>query len=1323
LFCTNGFCCGSAKCDDGASCGVPGSEGTCTRVNGSACKADPECGSGHCVDGVCCDRACDGQCEACDVFDPTTGLAGKCIPVKGVPHGARTACEKGSDVCGAKQCDGTTVASCASPVGSDVLCRTNSCVAGVQTLEAKCDGMGGCPAVVTKSCAGFACTLDGLACETACTTADQCAAGYRCEGGLCVEPTARCSTDGRTSIAKDGAETPCSPYSCRTDGKCGTSCATSTECAPGNVCSSNVCVPTPTAAGAAEDSGGCSVATRSRAGSPLALLALAMVFALRRRRVAAAIALGAMGCSTKNTPEPPPAKTEARAASILAEVRAHAELASGLRPANMIAPHGAGLAVVDERGPLRFEMPARADGPARIESARDPSVWLEIRSDAGSSAATVQDGAVVYDDVVLLPSAGRLEEVRIARRPASVHSAKYTLRVGPGATVRLRSKFVEVVDAKGYVHVATEPMYALDARGTRRDVVPSLHEDGDHYVLETRLDPAGLAYPIAIDPAWNAVASMNDRRTEHQLISLPDGRVMAIGGSYDSGLELGTNEIYNPVTNTWSYVAPMAKERWGHGAAYITSGALAGRVVVAGGTNGGDFTVQSSIEIYNVSTNTWTTGPTMKANRSTVTSALVSGTKVFLTSGTTGEVYDTALGTTTAVTNAMSLSRYKPQAIALPTGNVLVLDGALTTTVHLWRAATNDFVVTTSMPSARNNFVTALAGGRVLVAGGNNGTSDIATSVVYDPASTAWSATGSMNLTRNGGRAVTLQNGRVLAIAGNASTTTEIYDPAIGLWTTSSFYSRQRSNLEVALLANGSVIAAGGFSGKTLANADLYSPDPLGNACSFGYECLSGYCTNGVCCSTATCAAGALCNRPKTLGTCSKGLGVACTTAAECESGSCVDGVCCNVACGGQCEACNVAGKVGTCFPVSGAPIGARGACASGGTDPCAQQTCDGFDGTKCHYLPAGVTKCGATGCKSGVATTAGACNGAGVCNEASKSCGAYACAGNACATTCAAATDCATGFYCDTKTSTCVASESLGQKCSTTALCKSGLFCTDGYCCGVASCGEGATCGWFGKEGSCTKTNGSACAADAECGSAHCVDGVCCDSACTGQCEACDIVESSTGRAGRCLPTVGAPHGKRTECSSDPSNECSGSQCGGEDRTKCTAFKGSSFSCRTQSCADGVLTLPAQCDGKGGCPAVVTASCEAYACSADGTRCRASCAASSDCASGFVCVGDKCEKRAASCSDDKASSIPNGGTAVSCAPYRCIDTGACGSSCHTSDECAAGFVCDPSGTCLAPPAAADDGGCAYGHSARSGSLVGFALAALALSLARRRRA
>lgn len=170
-------------------------------ANGATCGAAAECASNFCVDGVCCDVACDGQCEACD----NAGSVGTCGGVDGAPHGGRTACG-GADVC-AGACVATTPKACTFPGGA-VTCRAESCADAVKTLAASCDGAGACPAVSTFSCPSAAC--NGTNCLGACTT-----------NGDCGGSTPYCNLpEGVCKATKDEGET----------------------CTAGNQCTSTFCV-------------------------------------------------------------------------------------------------------------------------------------------------------------------------------------------------------------------------------------------------------------------------------------------------------------------------------------------------------------------------------------------------------------------------------------------------------------------------------------------------------------------------------------------------------------------------------------------------------------------------------------------------------------------------------------------------------------------------------------------------------------------------------------------------------------------------------------------------------------------------------------------------------------------------------------------------------------------------------------------------------------------------------------------------------------------------------------------------------------------------
>jgi hypothetical protein len=130
-------CKGSFFCQGGV-CAPDKASGTC----GSAC----ECTSGNCADGFCCNTACVGPCQACNI----TGQEGSCRP--------QPAGNDPENGCGAYNCDGAGAcnASCAPTLSCPSTCKagayctaagcgpdqTNgaSCTAGCQCTSGVCNG-------------------------------------------------------------------------------------------------------------------------------------------------------------------------------------------------------------------------------------------------------------------------------------------------------------------------------------------------------------------------------------------------------------------------------------------------------------------------------------------------------------------------------------------------------------------------------------------------------------------------------------------------------------------------------------------------------------------------------------------------------------------------------------------------------------------------------------------------------------------------------------------------------------------------------------------------------------------------------------------------------------------------------------------------------------------------------------------------------------------------------------------------------------------------------------------------------------------------------
>ncbi|MGK3986771.1 hypothetical protein WME99_27235 [Sorangium sp. So ce136] len=186
-------CSSDAECAEGSYCAA---DHTCAPKGrrGEACEPGADClESGcavcepglFCVDGVCCNEACDGQCEACD------GAArGTCSPVTGEPRGGRPRCPAGEDPCDQPQCDGSDPDTCAAYPASGTMCGTACDGARFSVME--CDGEHRCAAAFEAPCGGFVCE-DARTCKASCAGKDDCAKGYACSGGACV-PSVACAT-------------------------------------------------------------------------------------------------------------------------------------------------------------------------------------------------------------------------------------------------------------------------------------------------------------------------------------------------------------------------------------------------------------------------------------------------------------------------------------------------------------------------------------------------------------------------------------------------------------------------------------------------------------------------------------------------------------------------------------------------------------------------------------------------------------------------------------------------------------------------------------------------------------------------------------------------------------------------------------------------------------------------------------------------------------------------------------------------------------------------------------------------------------------------
>ena len=103
----------------------------------------------------------------------------------------------------------------------------------------------------------------------------------------------------------------------------------------------------------------------------------------------------------------------------------------------------------------------------------------------------------------------------------------------------------------------------------------------------------------AAKPAWRKVGSLHFARKKFSTVILPDGRVMAIGGSSDGqGLDshaVLTPEIWDPATEVWSTLPNIAVPRMYHSNAILLP---SGQVLSAGGGRAPGWTDYPSAQLY-----------------------------------------------------------------------------------------------------------------------------------------------------------------------------------------------------------------------------------------------------------------------------------------------------------------------------------------------------------------------------------------------------------------------------------------------------------------------------------------------------------------------------------------------------------------------------------------------------------------------------------------------------------------------------------------------------------------------------------------------------
>jgi hypothetical protein len=338
---------------------------------------------------------------------------------------------------------------------------------------------------------------------------------------------------------------------------------------------------------------------------------------------------------------------------------------------------------------------------------------------------------------------------------------------------------------------------------------------------------------------FRALAPSPVARTNHLTAALPDGRAIAMGGNSSEAInvpDIDTTEIFDPVTETFSTGPDLLFSALAGENTALAQLANGGFLLAGGGINSSTTLPEHDGDVATQvfdGTGFVRVGNAVTRFRADARATALADGGVLLSGGSTPlaippvDRYDAATRKWRLVGN-MLLPRVEHSATLLRDGRVLIAGGVtccnqtgefFTEAAEIYDPATDAFVATGSLGTARGLHAAALLpDGRVLIAGGfgNAAAPGPLSTEIFDPATGRFTPGGDLAAARFSFSAVPLTDGRVLVMGGQDPSTglavsqTEIFDPVASRWTAGPILNDARSQATVTLLTTGKVLVFGG---------------------------------------------------------------------------------------------------------------------------------------------------------------------------------------------------------------------------------------------------------------------------------------------------------------------------------------------------------------------------------------------------------------------------------------------------------------------------------------------------------------------------------
>ncbi|WP_375769823.1 kelch-like protein [Archangium gephyra] len=314
-----------------------------------------------------------------------------------------------------------------------------------------------------------------------------------------------------------------------------------------------------------------------------------------------------------------------------------------------------------------------------------------------------------------------------------------------------------------------------------------------------RVVPLALLWDSAKQD-WLELSPLPHPRDGHAAVSLPDGRVLLIGGRDTTSPELASTLFWEPETRRFREGPPLRQAR----ARPIAVGLPDGAVLVLGSDFDNDRERGTRAELLRPGASAWE--PAGQAVRIFHPGPVcVSGERVIIAGGRdNGFGFAIIEGVHLAPPLDMSTELWEREG-------------------RTWRIAGGP--LTQSRDEAQG---VTLSDGRVLVVGGWHEGSPLATAEVWDPRTESWSPTGSLATPRSSFALTALPDGRAAVSGGleetfQATDSVEIWDPARGTWSPGPSLARGRAGHRFAAVGTGVFLVVGGSKSPADGNPETSS--------------------------------------------------------------------------------------------------------------------------------------------------------------------------------------------------------------------------------------------------------------------------------------------------------------------------------------------------------------------------------------------------------------------------------------------------------------------------------------------------------------------